>query len=412
MRPARHRRVRLYQLLRTAHLERAHESAPASILYTDQRYDFDERLAQDLDLVRAGTVKAAITLLRSRVEACEVNEPLVRFRLVRTLLGVAAVRVSGRVARRPTSIVTYAIENLDPFVSDPAVGFRSRVRRRLDRRMARLLTGQVDRIAFGTPAARALYTDLLGPFLAGSQEVLIPALPAPCACMNDDNPDEAGIIFVGAFEERKGVPELLAAWAVVSRERPDIKLTIVGKGRLERQVQEFAAAVPSVNVLIDPPRAEIHSILSTARGLVLLSQPQPRWREQVGLPIVEGLSHGCVVVATTESGLASWLAEHGHCVLDPATDPATVARCIIDAHDSGPDRHEVLGALPATDGRLAADAWLFAPAGEGNADGPPISRTPVTALPVAAGNLRRSHESNLASRTTDPIQNRTTTTDS
>ena len=64
---------------------------------------------------------------------------------------------------------------------------------------------------------------------------------------------------------------------------------------------------------------------------MLPSQPTSAWREQVGLPIVEGLSYGCTIVTTTETGLAGWLSEHRHRVLPADANEAQLAAAIIDA---------------------------------------------------------------------------------
>ena len=69
-------RARSYQVLRTAHLERAHDFAPASILYADRRYDFDPTLAARLDLHRCGPVGLVRILLANPLVALEINEPL------------------------------------------------------------------------------------------------------------------------------------------------------------------------------------------------------------------------------------------------------------------------------------------------------------------------------------------------
>ena len=93
-------RVRLYETLRTAHLERAHELAPASIVYRRRRYDFDSDLARGLDLVEAGPARAAWVLARSDVREVEVNEPLMVSSLRRTALALAAVDAARLVRRR------------------------------------------------------------------------------------------------------------------------------------------------------------------------------------------------------------------------------------------------------------------------------------------------------------------------
>ncbi|MFP3393480.1 glycosyltransferase family 4 protein, partial [Brevibacillus sp. SIMBA_076] len=118
--------------------------------------------------------------------------------------------------------------------------------------------------------------------------------------------------FLGAFEERKGLPLLLAAWPLVRERRPDARLLVMGKGALEVLAREAVAIDASIELLVDPSRDTISGALAGAKALVLPSQRRPRWREQVGLPIVEGLAAGCVVVTTSETGLADWLTEEGH----------------------------------------------------------------------------------------------------
>jgi len=114
-----------------------------------------------------------------------------------------------------------------------------------------------------------------------------------------------------------------------------------------------------VRLVVDPPRPEIRDILAHSRVLVLPSQPSPTWREQVGLPIVEGLEQGCAIVATTETGLAPWLQEHGHAVVSRDADAAALARAIIGQVDAGDRAASIVASLPPLDGRLAADAWMF-----------------------------------------------------
>jgi hypothetical protein len=353
--------VRLYQKLRSAHLERAHQQTPASLLYVERRYDYDPALEAGLDVVRAGTWRAAALVALSRVRVLEINEPLVRIGLLRTLATVRAARTSARLRRQPVDVVAYAIENRDPFTVPlvsrvPLLGrARDAVHRRLTRRVAR----STDRLAYGTPASRELYTRLHAGDLAHAASTLVPALPAACDCgpLTDGTP--TAVVYVGAFEERKGVPQLLAAWPEVHAQVPTATLTLIGKGPLTSAVQQFASGRPEVTVVVDPPRERIHAELRRAGTLVMLSQPRPRWREQVGLPVIEGLAHGCHVVTTDQTGLADWLAAHGHEVTGTAADAAVTADAIVRAVRSGRTPQQVLADLPAVDGRLAADRWLF-----------------------------------------------------
>lgn len=355
-------RVRVYEVIRSAHLERAHELAPATIFYTARRYDFDPALATGLDLRQTNAATIACTLLRSPVRFLEVNEPLQRSGLVLAFAAVLATRVRTLVRGGPCTVGAYAIENRDPFV--PRRGrLRSRVRCRLDFSLARQLAARLDRLAFGTSASAVLYESRFGRQLASMVTNVVPALPARCGCspLTDDPDRSPQVAFVGAWQPRKGLPQLLAAWPLVRRSVPSAGLTILGQGGLEDDVRTFALEHPDVRVLTDPPRAQVHRLLSEVDVLVLLSQPTSTWREQVGLPIVEGLAHGCTVVTTDQTGLAPWLRDHGHVVLASGATTQETADALVKSLAARRPRASVLGDLPSIDGRLSADAWMAGP---------------------------------------------------
>jgi glycosyltransferase involved in cell wall biosynthesis len=167
------------------------------------------------------------------------------------------------------------------------------------------------------------------------------------------------VLFLGAFDERKGLRVLAAAWPEVHRQRPDARLTLVGKGPLAGLAEDLAADRPEVDLVVDPPRPRIHEALRSAALVVLASQRTATWREQVGLPLVEGLAHGCAVVTTAETGLADWLAADGHRVVDVSAGSGALAAAIVAGLDERRSRASVLAGLPEIDGRLAADAWMF-----------------------------------------------------
>jgi glycosyltransferase involved in cell wall biosynthesis len=352
-------RARLYESLRTAHLERARQLEQATILYRKKRYDFDERLAEGLDLVHANRLEAALLLGRSQIRRLEINEPLMLSSLPATALALIAVRLAEAVRGRRTQIVTYAIENADPFRAPGGQRWKSRVRKMLERRLALYVWRRVDRVAFGTLAAQEVYRTVLPPLKEGQKESLIPALPAPCECHPDQVKAPARVVYLGDLSRRKGFPLVLAAWPGITQQNPGATLVILGKGAMEVEAENAGTSTSSVEVHIDPSRDEIHRHLRQAQVLVLPSQATATWREQVGLPIVEGLAHGCSIVTTTETGLSDWLAHHGHAVVSPLATAQDLADVIGKSIASGPVGNDVIASLPNSDGRLAADAWLF-----------------------------------------------------
>jgi glycosyltransferase involved in cell wall biosynthesis len=350
-------RARLYQTVRSAHLERARQLSPASILYSGTRYDFDGALARGLDLVPAGPVRAAWLLARSSVRQLEVNEPLMVSSLRRTALAVAVLRVRALLGGPRVRVVSYAIENRDPFAHQP--GGAARLRRVEQRILARYLWRSLDSVVFGTEAARATYASVLPAETGPARSRVIPAVPAACDCPPVAGDDAARLLFLGALAQRKGFPLVLAAWPYLKGWLPDARLTIVGTGPFGDSAREAAAADPAIELIIAPSRADVHQQLRRSRVLVLPSQPAPGWREQVGLPICEGLAHGCTIVTSTETGLTDWLGAHGHLLVSPEGSAETLARALLAAFRQDRSAASVLGDLPGTDGRLAADDWLF-----------------------------------------------------
>jgi glycosyltransferase involved in cell wall biosynthesis len=377
-------RVRLYQTVRTAHLERAHDLAPATIVFGSRRYDFEADLTSGLELIQASPARAALLLATSGVTELEINEPLMRSSARATTLALAALRLRELFGGPPITVVAYAIGNDDP--TRGRLTPWKRLSARLDLALMRFVWRRVDRIAYGTHAARATYQRILGSPPPRQAETLIEALPAACSCLESSGPrDPRRVVFLGAFVERKGFPLVLEAWPLVRAALPGARLTILGKGRLQALAERAALADDSIDLVIDPPRTEIHRRLAESRVLSLPSQPSPHWREQVGLPIVEGLSHGCSVVTTTETGLAAWLHDHGHEVVDTPTTAAALAEALVAGITSGPEHGDVVASLPPVDGRLAADEWMFAGAAV-----PPVPSAASASPAVEKGNRAHS----------------------
>jgi glycosyltransferase involved in cell wall biosynthesis len=359
--------VRVYGRLRTAHLERFRQMVPARVLYWQTRYDYDPSEADPANPpVRLGRVGILRELLRRHHAAVDINEPSMVDRWGFLVLQVLAVRLRSLLARRRSTIAAYCMAN-----ADPALEVRVRYHlplpasRLATKVMMSLLVRGCDRLAFATPASREMYEGYVGAATLARRARVFEAVPTACACLAD--PDHQGdqrradqVVFVGGFLEHKGIRESMAAWDELLVRRPDARFVVIGKGRLLPEVERWAASRPSVTLHVDPPRSTIHHALRTSGVLVLLSQRAGHWREQIGLPIQEGLGHGCEIVTTSETGLAGWLEAHGHAVLDPASPAAAVAGALDAAIERAARRTGSLAELPDEDQRFVADRWMMA----------------------------------------------------
>lgn len=355
------RDVRVYKTLRTAHLERALALTPADILYQESRYDFDEDLVAEVRPQQAGDLRSAWLVARNGYEIVEINEPAAIDCVRRSAAVLAALLLSDLVRRRRTRIVAYAIGNVDPRTLPRPTAWWPRLGRRLDLILARWVWLRLDRVVFGTETARQLYGTVFG--IAGRRSLrwtTIEALPAVCDCLLDGEKTPGRVLFLGDLSARKGFDSVLAAWATVRHHSPDAVLTVVGRGALLDDAYAAARADSRVRVIADPPRDVVHAELRRASVVVLPSRRQAAWREQVGLPIVEGLAHGCTVVTTDETGIADWLRRNGHGVIPAASVGDLLASVITEAAARPLDARAVCASLPRQDSRLEADSWMFA----------------------------------------------------
>lgn len=354
--------VRFYPELRSAHLERMASFEDSRYLYFTRRSDFDPGLLREGRVSRVSHWGLLSAIWSDVPEVLEVPEPMWFRYSLDSIAVVAAVRLRGIFGSGRTTIVSYAIENS---AVDRVPGALERlpawIWRALTTVALKSLVPAIDHLAFGSVGALeamrdAVGCDVVNEGLGSGRWKVIPALPSPCDCSQFPR-SRNSVLFLGSLDERKGFHLLVKAWPTVVKTRPDMTLTIVGEGPLSAEAEDLAKRFESVQFLGSQMRAGVHEQLRRNSMVVLPSQPRHRWREQLGLPVVEALAHGCSVVTSTETGLAPWLCEQGAEVLTVPTSVEDLLSAILRSSDRYPYGH--VWALPELDGRVAADRWLL-----------------------------------------------------
>ncbi len=123
---------------------------------------------------------------------------------------------------------------------------------------------------------------------------------------------EYAFVVVARLIEDKGVRQLLEAFALVSQDRPDYVLNVVGTGPEEAKLMKLATDLniyTKVRFLgaLDPQG--VSEVLNNSRVLCVPSM----WDEVFGIVALEGMGCGLPVIATNVSGLTD--AHHGYGLL-------------------------------------------------------------------------------------------------
>jgi glycosyltransferase involved in cell wall biosynthesis len=313
-----------------------------ALLFTSERDDTDVSLYAHRD-VRPFSWPALVRALRDpELELLEIAEPLWTAEWVRALRYAALARLlrpCSLRSRRRVAVATYAIENLDA---------RDRLRRYPDRpllgpvvsRLRLLATGAsmlvLDAVVFGTTGAAENHRRAFGWALRRTRHAVLPPRLGPCSVcgpVSGSHEREPTVLFLGTPSERKGFGPLMAAWERSGAADRGWRLLVADP----EGAREHDGLPAGVTVRVAPPRAEVHALLRTAAVVAMPSVRRPGWREQIGLPLVEGLAHGCRVVTTTETGLAPDLGDHPQVVLTAPGDVDDLAHGLRRAMAPAPD---------------------------------------------------------------------------
>jgi glycosyltransferase involved in cell wall biosynthesis len=133
--------------------------------------------------------------------------------------------------------------------------------------------------------------------------------------------DIVAVLYLGRLEPRKGVADLLDAFADIALRRKDVRLMVVGSGSLDSSVRDAAAIDPQISYLGRLTGTEVLDAFAASDIVVAPSRFEP-W----GLVINEAMACGRPVVATDRVGCVDDLVTHGETgFIVPAETPRALA---------------------------------------------------------------------------------------
>jgi glycosyltransferase involved in cell wall biosynthesis len=187
--------------------------------------------------------------------------------------------------------------------------------------------------------SEAIAGALTGSGLGADRVVVIPpAVPASVEVAGTRSAAGREMVFVGSLAPKKGVAELLSAWAALGPAAHGATLAFVGDGPLRPLVEEAAARDHRIALTGAVDYLEARARIRRAHALVVPSV----WAEPFGRVAAEALAEGTPAIVSQRGGLAD--------VVD--------ASCgwVFEPDDSGALERVLDAALSVSDGERSAMA--------------------------------------------------------
>lgn len=149
--------------------------------------------------------------------------------------------------------------------------------------------------------------------------------------------DDLFLLYVGRLTEKKGVGYLIEAMPLILKSYPHTKLMIIGRGELDKQLQEQVetlALEKHIHCIGSVPNSALPAFYATADIFIGPSiKAEGGDAEGFGLTFVEAAMSGCLVIATRTGGLEDIIQENETGLFAPEKDHAALAEKIIYAFE-------------------------------------------------------------------------------
>jgi len=216
---------------------------------------------------------------------------------------------------------------------------RRRWGRALGGAIARWERRQLRRARFVSAVSRAL-ADQARPLLAPDAHVSIVGAGVPDDLFEIERRESDFLLFLGRFDVfQKGIDILMEALDVVAARHPTLRFRVLGRGRDESRVRDMARASAfgaRMDVVVDPPPAQIRSALSGALAAIV-----PSRFEGFGMVAAEAMAAAVPVIASDIPALREVVDQPRGGMLFPEGDVAALARAIDQMVTDNTRRHSI-----------------------------------------------------------------------
>jgi glycosyltransferase involved in cell wall biosynthesis len=139
---------------------------------------------------------------------------------------------------------------------------------------------------------------------------------------------EGSILFVGRLEKRKGIGFLIETIPLVKEQMPDVKLFVIGRGRLRGAMERFCelqGLESAVEFLGPVPDHELVRWYNQVQVVVV-----PSVLEGLGMTSIQAMACGTPVIGTTGSGLTDVIQHGKNGLMVEYGDHLALSRAIVE----------------------------------------------------------------------------------
>jgi teichuronic acid biosynthesis glycosyltransferase TuaC len=167
-------------------------------------------------------------------------------------------------------------------------------------------------------------------------------------------PEDKVVLFTGSLIQAKGIAELLNAFLQLAAEDPNLHLVLIGEGTYRSQILSFVQRSDFGNRVLlvgqcNPP--EVAAWMATADVFCL-----PSYSEGCPNVILEAMTCGCAIVATTVGGIPE-ITSPEFAFLVPPHDSARLAQALRSALSRSWDRQEISARFKRSWDKVAAETF-------------------------------------------------------
>ena len=205
-------------------------------------------------------------------------------------------------------------------------------------RMVFRVSGSLARVVDVNSSATAT---LLPEKFRGKSYVLLGGADEPDTLPAYDLMEPPSFLFVGRLTARKGVDDLLKAFAIVKSRYREARLSVVGDGPEREGLVSLASSLglaDSVRFTGSLWGEELRHEYARCCALVLPSKnvPTDSANEGLGLTLIEASMHGKPLIGTRHGGIPEVVRDGENGLLVPPSDPAALSQALLKIIENKP----------------------------------------------------------------------------